>query len=238
MKKAFTMMELIMVMVVAGIIAMVSFPRLGENSLNEATDQLIGHIRYTQHLAMQDDRFDPNNAEWFKERWQLLFGTSRSTDNKIAYSIFSDRGAYSGNPDLGEIARNPLNQNQLLSGGFSGILRTDDRRATDTLNIGQKYGIQAIAFSNTCSASGRSRRIAFDNFGRPLGDDISNYTTSYSQGANGRVIQQRCVISLCTTTTCNRCVVDATNNVTCPVATRRQRTNIVIEAETGYVHML
>ncbi|MCF6310454.1 MAG: type II secretion system GspH family protein, partial [Sulfurimonas sp.] len=58
MKKAFTMLELVMVIVVIGILAAVMLPRVASDRLAEAATQVISHIRYTQHLAMVDDQFD------------------------------------------------------------------------------------------------------------------------------------------------------------------------------------
>ena len=58
MKKAFTMLELVFVIVVAGIIAAVVIPNTKTNPAQEAAIQLLSHIRYTQHLAMVDDKYD------------------------------------------------------------------------------------------------------------------------------------------------------------------------------------
>ena len=56
-KKAFTMLELVFVIVVSGILAATFIPRFDRDNLQEAADQVISHIRYTQHLAMVDDKF-------------------------------------------------------------------------------------------------------------------------------------------------------------------------------------
>ena len=56
--KAFTMIELIIVIVVAGILAGVMIPRLERNTLIEATQQVVKSLQYTQHLAMNNDIYD------------------------------------------------------------------------------------------------------------------------------------------------------------------------------------
>jgi prepilin-type N-terminal cleavage/methylation domain-containing protein len=53
---AFTMLELIFVIIVIGILAVLAMPSFNKNSLAEAAEQVAGHIRYTQHLAMVDDK--------------------------------------------------------------------------------------------------------------------------------------------------------------------------------------
>lgn len=87
MKKAFTMLELIMVIVVIGILAAVILPRTDSNRAREAATQLISHIRYTQHLAMIDDKFDSTaGSNWYRNLWQIVF-------NNGSYSIVSNSGA-------------------------------------------------------------------------------------------------------------------------------------------------
>ena len=83
MKKAFTMLELVFVIIVIGILAAVIIPSTRTNPAQEAAIQLISHIRYTQHLAMIDDKYDATNTNWFLNRWQIRF-----TGN--TYSIAAD----------------------------------------------------------------------------------------------------------------------------------------------------
>jgi len=215
-KYAFTMLELVFVIVVAGILAATMIPRFDRDNLQEAADQVISHIRYTQHLAMIDDKFDANNAVWYKERWQLLFGQSAYTNHKYSYSIFSDKDTYAGGPGIAELAKNPLNPNQLLTGGYSGVIRTSDKRSTKAMNIGETYGINDVKFIGCGSSS--STRIAFDYLGRPIGGDLSTSTKPYQ---SDRLLKTQCRIALCKNNPCDD------KNVT-----------IAIEPETGYVHIL
>ncbi len=95
MKKAFTMLELIFVIVVVGILSFMVAGRFERNSLREAADQLVSHIRYTQHLAMMDNRFNPNAPAWFVERWMLDFcdtpyRIARSDDSEIALDLLDN----------------------------------------------------------------------------------------------------------------------------------------------------
>ena len=88
---SFTLIELVFVIVVIGILAAVIVPRIHSNKLQEAANQLVSHIRYTQHLAMIDDRFDSSDPTWYKTLWQVRFtpGISPLT-GKVAYAVFSD----------------------------------------------------------------------------------------------------------------------------------------------------
>ncbi len=120
MKKAFSLIELVFVIVVIGIIAAVVIPRTSSDSAVEAAIELQSNIRYTQHLAMQDDKFDPNNASWYRNRWQIVF-------NNNTYSIVSDNGTNfaqdpsDGSSDLQNIDLNDkYNVSVTLGGGCAG----------------------------------------------------------------------------------------------------------------------
>lgn len=97
MKKAFTLLELVFVIVVIGILAAVIIPSTRTNPVREAAIQLVSHIRYAQHLAMVDDKFDVTNANWYRDRWRIVF-------NGNQYSIMSDINA-----------TDPMNQNANLN---------------------------------------------------------------------------------------------------------------------------
>jgi len=64
-------LELIFVIVVIGILSAVFIPRFGQNNLSQAANQLISHIRYTQHLALLDDEYNATNQNWYYNRWSI-----------------------------------------------------------------------------------------------------------------------------------------------------------------------
>ena len=220
MKKAFSMLELLFVIVVIGILAVAIIPSMKTDKLREAAIQLVSHIRYTQHLAMSDSKFSDNDAGWYKKRWTIVFNKDDYTSNEYAYTIFTDiNGVSSGNPDLGEVAINPQNHSLVLSGGFSGangldIRNSSEFKGTKKLNIGIAYNINDVVFSNECSFSG-SKRISFDNFGRPLKGKMSSYSQAYKKN---RLISGVCKITL---------VNNNEGNIT-----------IAINPETGYTYIL
>jgi prepilin-type N-terminal cleavage/methylation domain-containing protein len=125
-KSAFTLLELIFVIVVIGILAVTFIPKFGASKLTEAANQLVSDIRYTRHLALIDDKYDPDMQYWYKHRWEIAFSTAHGT---VAYYIFSDSpsittGAYDGNPGANnnytdvEVATNPENKHLYMVGGF------------------------------------------------------------------------------------------------------------------------
>jgi len=213
MKKAFTMLELVFVIVIISIITTITLSNRESTTLQEAAIQLISHIRYTQHLAFVDDKYNPNDDIWYKRRWQLIFGKSAYTDYEVSYTIFSDiLATASGNPDEEEIARNPMDRNRRLTGGHSGTMHiyNDANKVTKRMNLGLTYGIKTYNLSGGCS----NARLTFDHLGRPLTGNPSSMTMPYQ---SSRLISQTCRITL----------TSDEGSIT-----------IAVEPETGYAHIL
>ena len=193
MKKAFTLLEMVFIIVVVGVLAAILIPKTERNPLEEAAVQLLSDIRYTQHLAIVDDKFDAQDTNWYKKRWQILFGINVNSDKQWAYTIFSDTsGTSTGDANEIEIAINPMNPNQRMTGGYTGAktldYNDDSFVGTKKLNLGNSYGVDDIDFS--CG-----QRLAFDHIGRPMRGDQSTMTGAYHAGTD-RLLKQKCVITL------------------------------------------
>jgi type II secretory pathway pseudopilin PulG len=161
---AFTMLELVFVIIVVGIIAVLAMPSFNSNPLQQATEQVANHIRYTQHLAMVDDIYDPTDATWWQTRWQIQFENATPNPGKI-YVIYRNLDK-NLNEDDNEIARDPLTK-QLMRGADKDIA-IPPFKYMDNLLISKKYGITNVTFSAGCNASSAtSNSIGFDNLGRP-----------------------------------------------------------------------
>ncbi|WP_373005329.1 Tfp pilus assembly protein FimT/FimU [Sulfurimonas sp.] len=213
MKKAFTMLELVFVLVVIGILAAVMIPQMQSTKLREAAIQLVSHIRYTQHLAMVDDKFDSNDTNWYKSRWQIIFGKNNRTGGELAYSIYSDSPNYGGSASQGEIAIDPADMSKILSGGSSAFDMTNEK-ANIKLNLGISYDIDTETSDLMKGGCAGQVRLTFDHLGRPIQGTINGFTKSYEVN---KLIQTRCDIVL----------TSPEGNVT-----------IAIEPETGYAHIL
>lgn len=162
---AFTMMELVFVLIVIGVLTVLAMPSFNRDPLAEATEQLANHIRYTQHLAMVDDRFDATNPQWYSEMWKLNI---RQIGTNWFYEVFSDAAPYDGNSVVTEEAIDPLTGKTL---GNNGVGIT---------NVSQKYGITNIAFTGGNNTKGSVvSSIAFDNLGRPYRDVESNLNMNW-----------------------------------------------------------
>ncbi|KFL34970.1 MULTISPECIES: prepilin-type N-terminal cleavage/methylation domain-containing protein [unclassified Sulfurospirillum] len=159
-RKAFTMLELVFVIVVVGILSYFAASGFQRNTVVEAADQIVSHIRYTQHLAMQDNKFDAADATYYRERWQIRFTTDSTGNGNWVYWIMSDKDQDNALNDLTEYAKDPQNSTTLLSGDSS--LANRDL----SLDLTKKYGITLV--TNNCALAGG--RIFFDDLGRPYND--------------------------------------------------------------------
>lgn len=234
MRRGFTLIEIIFVIIIVGILSSVLVPRFTRPTLIEAANQIVSHIQYTQHLAMIDNKFDPDDQFWYKTRWQIFFAKTTGSNLEWAYSIFSDHlGTHTGNPDEGEIAKNISNQLQYLTGGYSAgtlpyvVSGAINPKITKEMNLGHKYSIKDIEFRGGCR-TGAIKRIAFDNIGRPLYGN-SRYLNSLYSGtstpAGSHLLETQCRIQLCSVTDCS-------------VANSDEIITIAIEEETGYTYLL
>ena len=220
------MIELVFVIVIVGILSLVISSSFERNTLREAADQVVSHIRYTQHLAMVDDKFNPKDSGWYKSRWQIFFANTEGSGNAWSYMIFSDSPNYTGTPDVSEHAKNPLDENRYLSGGYSaGNIDFRSPLATKEMNLGNKYGLLDIDFVNGCTIATTRQRISFDYLGRPFYGNPHAQTNVYHDELNFKILKSTCHIQLCLTTPC-------------ATATNENKITIASEPETGYTHIL
>ena len=219
MKKAFTMLELVVVIVVIGIIAAAALPRINDDHIAEAADQVMSHIRYTQHLAMQDSKFDPTDANWFRRRWSITFTQAAFCGgaNEWRYSVYHDDGDTTGNLNsVNEVARDPLNPNRFMSSGWAGIPNADCANVSNKYNLTTNFGITNVQFRGVCGQAGL-QTLSFDEFGRPMRSVSTPNGGGATRGYNRLVYNgQNCQIVL---------------------STARRTATITIAPETGFVQV-
>ncbi|WP_457596482.1 pilus assembly FimT family protein [Hydrogenimonas sp.] len=179
--RAFTLIELIFVIIVLGILSAVFIPRFNDTRIQEAADQLLSHIRYTQHLALIDNKFKNDDANWFKEDWQIRFASST---NGICYQIFSDED-HGGSADLSEAAVNPYDNKALTYTGNC----VKGTNTSPSVLIGDKYGIDQIS---VCGQQ-TPKTIHFDNLGRPYFGALNGVTSL--NGYYNQLIRTPCDIN-------------------------------------------
>ena len=233
---SFTLLELIIVLIIIGILALSVSIKLPDNNLQVAADELVKNIRFTQSLALKDDKYQPfpvDNSKqelnrskyWFKQWWHLKI---TNASNYIIYYIFSDapknntanfdkkiiNGTYQY-----ELAKN--SENKYLVGidkSESGIHNYPSNNVDKTLNLTKKYGIKRVEFSGYFSSSmpnGKGNRIdlLFDNFGNVFQNEGlrgDGNDINPLDANNRKLLTKNVAIKLCTDSPCiyskNKCI--------------------------------
>jgi len=182
---AFTLIELIIVIIIVGILAVVMIPRLERDALREASHQVVRHIQYTQHIAMNSDLYDASDSNWYRKYWKIAFRTSKN-----CYSVYSDTDKDFLN-DANESAIDPLTKVRLYADNNC----NENSLNNDSLLLQKSYGIDMITLTipvgstphtNDCDTNVK-KYLAFDHLGRPH--------TSVTNAVMG-IMKNDCLITL------------------------------------------
>ncbi len=173
-KSAFSMIELIFVLVVLGIITSIAMDRMDRDLKQEAAETILSHIRLAQQLALRDNKHRPDNdPKWQKSYWRFEYGKCSGLD-EYYYRIGSDIDM-DGTIDKSEAAINPTNGKYLYTFNTCEALQEDE---SPTVRLGKKFGIQNIKKYGGCS---KVQHIAFDYLGRPHHQLASYSKTDFSK---------------------------------------------------------
>ena len=158
---AFTMVELLFVIIVLGILASLAIPRMERDRNQEASDNILSSIRYTQHLALTDNKIDPFDTTWQQTLWTIRFSTSADNDtDALFYTVASDTNKNNAIA-MSETAIDPSNGKYMFNVNADTVIGPDE---SPNIFIGKKYGIDSIDFAGGCS---NAQHVAFDQLGRP-----------------------------------------------------------------------
>lgn len=157
---AFTMIELIFAIIVIGILALVAMPRLERDFRQELADNLLSAMRYTQHLALIDDKTNPYDDKWQMKLWKISFSRSTLSNKAFFYTISSDSNQ-NGAVSKDESAIDPSNGKYMYNSNGNTTIQNDE---SSTIFIGKKFGVNSMKFVGGCASV---HHIAFDRYGRP-----------------------------------------------------------------------
>ncbi len=169
-QNGFTMIELIMVLVVLGILATYSIPRLNRDTRAEAMNHMLSMIRYTQNLALHDNKQLDNNSSWQLRFWR--FEIKKCGHNTgLYYRIGSDEDM-KGVLSQSESAIDPSNGKYLYWNTNDCPKSAIPAHISPNIFITQKYGINEVDFKKCkimqdgVKKDSSIRHVAFDSFGR------------------------------------------------------------------------
>ena len=178
LKKGFTMLELIMVIVVIGILAAASMTQHRVTVREDFINNILNSLRYTQHLAMTDNKMNPNNPLWIRSLWTLKH---EQCNGNWQYTIASDMNL-DGDYQSTEAATSIVDQKLL----FTDVNDCESSNYSEDTAIGRKLTVSGINF-NGCGAA---KSISFDYLGRPHVNTETMVNSDYSS-----LLKNNCIIT-------------------------------------------
>lgn len=161
MRYAFSLLELVFVLVLIGILSIALLPSNDRDSIGEAAHNVARHIRLAQHYALMEDRALEESQNppqgWQETMWRLTFINGAAG---LCYRVFADRDG-GGNADADERAIDPFNGMTVWSNTCQDIATSNP----DVL-LWKKYGITNVNV-NCPNFNPPRQHIAFNHFGRP-----------------------------------------------------------------------
>ncbi len=174
-RMAFTMIELVMVIVVLGILAALAMPRLDRDLRQEAADTILSKIRYTQHLALTDNKHRFNLSDWQRAFWRFSVESCSGGGLFVGVGTDIDR---QGDTSEDEAVLDPTNGKPMFWRNTSSCGSGDDLSASsENIFITKKFGVNSITGGGDCAGV---QHIGFDHLGRPHVSFSSSSTPNYA----------------------------------------------------------
>jgi len=161
-KNGFTMIELVIVIAVLGILAALAIPRMQRDRTQEAADMILSNIRYTQHMAINDFKENPRDANWQKAFWQIQI-ESCANSSGMFLTIGSDLD-YGGDIAKEEAALDPVNGKPMFWSNTQDCSDGGDDTVSHNVFLTKRFGVESIDTTGGCDGV---KRIGFDHMGRP-----------------------------------------------------------------------
>jgi len=155
---SFSLIEIIFTIVLIAILSTFFLPKKIDNKLNFVADKLVLYLKYTRYLALIDNKFNPDDDMWFRERWTLKFQNCRSSVGGLYYVIYSDKN-HGGNINKEECAKDPLTRKWIYSSNYCTQTATSSRYVLLT----KEYGVIKVEIS--CNNTSTIGQISFGNDG-------------------------------------------------------------------------
>ncbi len=188
-RRAFTLLELVMVIVVLGILTALALPRMERDVRQEAGDNILSAIRYAKHMALIDNVTDPRQSNWQRAFWRFGVRTCLASEGDVFYYVASDENR-GGNIDNNEAAIDPLNGKIMMGAPGTSCASGSNNSASPNIFISHKYGIKDTNMFLNCGGGGTdaARYVGFDHMGRPhvgfSGSTSPDYSTIMTSDCN------------------------------------------------------
>jgi len=177
---AFSLLELIFVIVLIAIISSTIISKTEISKLQLATDKIVLYLNYTRYIAFVDSKFDIDDVEWERKRWTLKFQNCSDTNNGMYYIVYSDMSGGTAAFKKDECMKDPLSLKYL----YSGYDCEPSSNESKNILLTKEFGVHKVEVS--CNITSTIGQISFGADGK-----------IYSQlGTNIKEIDEQCLLKL------------------------------------------
>ncbi len=184
MKKAFTLLELILVITLSSLLYSFFSTKIQDNKLEEATNRLLIYLKQIRYQSLIDNKYNQNNSLWFKQRWTLKFFRCRQDVGGIYYVIYSDKNQ-TGQPSIEDSMKDFLTNKNIYSSNFC----KKSKENSEYVLLTQEYGISDIQLS--CNQTSSLGQISFGEDGY-----VYSKLSNYESEQNLYKIEEKCELKL------------------------------------------
>jgi hypothetical protein len=185
LKKTFSLIELIFVILIIGIVISSFQIKNNVSKLNLAHEQLILHLKYLRYIAMLDNKYDDNDSLWFRKMWTIKFLNCQKKFGGYYYVIYSDKNK-NGAISKSESLKDPLTNNHIYSYQCKEDSLFDKSKF---VLLTKEYGIKDIQIS--CNETNTIGQLSFSNNG-----NVYSKLATKSNKLGKYEIEEICYISL------------------------------------------
>lgn len=183
-KNAFSIFELILIIILISIITILFNFKKPVNKLELATNRLALYLKEVRYKALINDKYNKDDSLWHKKRWTLKFFRCSKKIGGIYYVIYSDKNE-TGHPSANESLQDPLTKKAIYS---SNRCEIDNKYSKYTL-LTQEYDIDKVSIS--CNSTSSLGQLSFGNDGKVY-TKLSSYEGEYDEYE----LKEKCRIKL------------------------------------------
>lgn len=184
MKKAFSLIELILVITILVFIGSFFVQKSNKSNLEYAANRIALYLKQTRYQALIDNKEKRDDELWHKKRWTLKFLRCNKNVGGLYYIIYSDKNK-TGHAGLEDTLNDPLTNKKIYSTN-----KCEYRENTSKyVLLTKEFGIKEVEVS--CNNTSSLGQISFGNDGK-----VYSRLSSYANENSEYEINARCTIKL------------------------------------------
>jgi len=168
-RRGFTLLEVVMAIVLISVIAIISSSSITKDRFNEAQVAILSDIRYTQSLALRDNKHSFHDTKWQRKYWRIIFSTCRGGSKYYMIgSDFDKSGASNGYFSKQEAAIDLVEGKPMWWRNIDDCDDGGDESVSSRIFITNRYDIVDVSSHGGCSSKySKMGHLGFDHLGRP-----------------------------------------------------------------------